>query len=448
MKTLADARAATCRAVELALAAGATAADAALVAQSSTSVEVRMGDLEDVQRSEGEKLGLRVFIGHKVASVSSSDFSADVLSELAARAVAMAGAASEDRYAGLAPEDLLLKAPPPDLDLDSGEDTDPRILQERALSCETAALSVPAVANSSGASASASSTLFALATSHGVDAAFRSSGQGCSVAVIASNADGQERDYAFHSARYASDLDDPRVIGERAGRRAADRLSPQPLKGGRMPVLFDPRVATSLLSHLASALSGNAVARRSSFLQDRMGERIFAPGITIVDDPLRRRGLRSHGFDGEGLPVHRMNIVEDGILKSWFAASAAARQLGIRPTGHAIRGPGGAPGSGPSNFWIERGERSREELLRAFPRALLVTELIGQGVNSVTGDYSRGASGFLLEHGEIVAPVSGATIASNLKHMFATLEPGSDLELRKGVDAPTLLVPEMTVAGG
>ncbi|MCJ7421577.1 TldD/PmbA family protein [Sphingomicrobium astaxanthinifaciens] len=448
MRNLEHARQATRRAVDLAIKAGASAADAALVASGSSSVEVRMGALEDVQRSEGEKLGLRVFLGQRVASVSSSDLSEDGLAGLASRAVAMAKAASEDEYAGLAPEAMLMDGAAPDLDLYEDNEPGPEALKERALECEAAALAIDKVANSSGASASASSSLFALATSHGVDAAFRSSGHGCSVAVIAEDASGSERDYAYHSARYLADLEDARAIGTRAGERAAARLSPRRFEGGRMPVLFDPRVATSLLSHLAAALSGNAVARRSSFLQDKMGEQVFAPGVTITDDPLRKRGLRSHGFDGEGLPVQRMHIVEDGRLQSWFAASAAARQLGIDPTGHAIRGPGGAPGAGPSNFWIEAGERSRAELLGAHPRCFLVTELIGQGVNGVTGDYSRGAAGFYVEHGEIVAPASGATIAANLKDMFATLEPGSDLELRKGVDAPTLLVPEMTVAVG
>ncbi|WP_265564517.1 TldD/PmbA family protein [Sphingomicrobium arenosum] len=449
MRNLDQARAATAQAVDLAMKAGASAADAALVASGSSSVEVRMGALEDVQRSEGEKLGLRVFLGQKVASVSSSDLSDEGLAGLASRAVAMARAASEDEYAGLAPEDLLMRGPAPDLDLyEDAEEPSPEALRERALACEAAALAIDKVKNSSGASASASTSLFALATSHGVDAAFRSSGHGCSVAVIAAAEGGSERDYAYHSARYLDDLEEAAAIGARAGERAAARLSPMKFEGGKMAVLFDPRVATSLLSHLSSALSGSAVARRSSFLQDRMGERIFAPGVTIVDDPLRRRGLRSHGFDGEGLPVKRMNIIEDGVLKSWFAASAPARQLGIAPTGHAIRGPGGAPGAGPSNFWIEAGTRSREQLLAAHPRCLLVTELIGQGVNPVTGDYSRGAAGFYVENGEIVGPASGATIASNLKDMFASLEPGSDLELRKGVDAPTLLVPEMTVAVG
>ena len=255
-----------------------------------------------------------------------------------------------------------------------------------------------------------------------------------------------QRDYAWHSARHAEDLEEPADIGRRAGTRAVARLGNVRLAPGKLPVIFDPRVAGSLLGHFAAAITGSAIARKSSFLLDKLGEQIFAKGVTIHDDPLRPRGLRSRAFDGEGLPVRPMDIVANGVLTSWLATSADARQLGIQPTGHAVRGVSGAPGAGPSNFYISAGERSREELLNAFPRAILVTELIGQGVNPVTGDYSRGAAGFLIEHGEIAGPVAEITIASTLQDMFARLEPASDLKFRRGVDSPTLLVPEMTVA--
>ncbi|MCM8557646.1 TldD/PmbA family protein [Sphingomicrobium sediminis] len=448
MRSLQHARDAAQAAVEKAKAAGADAADAAYVAQGSTEVEVRMGAMEDVSASEGEKLGLRVFIGQRVASVSTSALDGDALEDLATRAVAMARAASEDQYAGLAPADMLLDGEAPDLDLDPDEPTDPAELKDMALAAEAAALGVDRVTQSIGASASAQATRFALATSHGFSGAFSGSGRGLSISCIAGEGDAMERDYAFHSARYAEDLESPEEIGRRAGERAAARLGPVSFKPGKMPVIYDPRVATSLINHLCTAVNGAMVARRSSFLKDMMGERVFGSGVTITDDPLRRRGLRSHGFDGEGLPVKRMNIIEDGVLKTWFAASAAARQLGIDPTGHAIRGPGGSPAAGPSNIWIEPGKRSQDDMIAGVKRGFLVTELIGQGVNQVTGDYSRGASGFYIENGEIVGPASGATVASNLKDMFAALEPGSDLEIRRGVDSPTLLVPEMTVAIG
>ncbi|HEU5068725.1 MAG TPA: metallopeptidase TldD-related protein, partial [Sphingomicrobium sp.] len=243
-----------------------------------------------------------------------------------------------------------------------------------------------------------------------------------------------------------ADLDSPESIGKLAGERAAARLNPERPKSGPMPVLFDPRVSHTLLGHLAGAISGSSVARKSTFLLEKLGERIFAEGVTVVDDPLRLRGLRSRPFDGEGLRVERMEIVSDGVLRTWMADSASARQLGTAPTGHAARGAGGSPGISPSNFYMTAGKRSREELLALYPEALLVVELIGQGVNGVTGDYSRGAVGFLVRNGDIGPAVQEITIASNLADMFATLEPASDLEFRRGIDAPTILIPEMTVA--
>jgi len=255
-----------------------------------------------------------------------------------------------------------------------------------------------------------------------------------------------ERDYAWHSARFAADLEDSAAIGRRAGERTVARLNPVKVAAGRMPILFDPRVATTLLGHFISAITGSSVARKSSFLMGKLGQAVFAPGVSIHDDPTRKRGLRSRAFDGEGLPVRPMALVEDGVLKTWLAESASARQLGIAPTGHAIRGVGGSPGAGPSNLYLAAGDSTPDELRSRFPRCILVTELIGQGVNGLTGDYSRGAAGFLIEHGEVVGPVAEITIASNLIEMFASLEPANDLVFRRGIDSPTLLVPEMTVA--
>lgn len=257
-----------------------------------------------------------------------------------------------------------------------------------------------------------------------------------------------QRDYAWHSARHLNDLEAPDVIGRRAGERTVKKLGPVTFTGGEMAILFDPRVATSLLGHFAAAINGASIARQASFLLGKLGQKVFADGITIVDDPTRKGALRSRLFDGEGLPVKRMELVSDGRLNGWLAASAAARQLGIAPTGHAVRGISGPPGAGPSNLHIEPGARSREEMLAAEERAIFVTELIGQGVNGITGDYSRGASGFLIEKGAVVGPVSGITIASNLTEMLRTLEPANDLVFRRGIDSPTLRVPRMTVAAG
>jgi PmbA protein len=432
--------------VEQARAAGAEAADAIYVGERSSGVQVRKGALEDVHRSEGEEIGLRVFLGSKSASVASSDLSDEALAALVGRVLAMAAEAPEDSYAGLAPAELLMRGPLTDLDNWDGIEPDPAALKTRALEAEAAALAVAGVTNSNGGSASASASTIALATSHGFAGAYRASGHSCSASVVAGEGSGMQRDHAWHSARHAEDLEDPAEIGRRAGERAVARLGNVRVAPGKLPVLFDPRVAGSLLGHFAAAIVGSAVARKSSFLMDRLGEQVFAKGITIRDDPLRKRGLRSRAFDGEGLPVRPMDIVADGVLTSWLATSADARQLGIQPTGHAVRGVSGAPGAGPSNLFLGAGARSREELLSAFPRAILVTELIGQGVNGVTGDYSRGAAGFLIERGEIAGPVSEITIASNLKDMFAALEPANDLRFRRGIDSPTLLIPEMTVA--
>ncbi|MEO6255277.1 MAG: metallopeptidase TldD-related protein [Sphingomicrobium sp.] len=431
--------------VERAAAAGADAADAIYVGERSSGVQVRLGELEQINRSEGEEIGLRLFLGQRSATVASSDLGDDALAALVDRALAMAAEAPEDPFAGLAPQSLLQRGELPALDADDGQDPDPALLRANALAAEQAALAVAGVTNSSGGSAAASASTLALATSAGFAGAFRATGYSRSAGVISGEGAGMQRDHAWHSARHLDDVDAAEDIGRLAGTRAVARLNSTRPKPGRMAVLFDPRVASSLLGHFAGAISGSSVARKSSFLQDKLGSQLFGAGVAIVDDPLRQRGLRSRPFDGEGLAVARTELVSGGVLHSWIAESASARQLGIQPTGHAARGAGGAPGASPSNFYLAAGPRSRAELLAAFPEALLITELIGQGVNGVTGDYSRGAAGFMVRGGEIAEPVSEITIASNLIDMFATLEPGADLEFRRGVDAPTVLVPEMTV---
>jgi PmbA protein len=440
-----QARAIVERVVERAKSAGADAADAVYIGHHSSSVEVRMGELDSVGRSEGQDIGLRLFVGTRSASVSSSDLSDEALTTLVDRAKAMAQEAPEDPVAGLAPGELLERGDLPFLDALDGREPEPAELKERALRAEAASLKVVGVTNSTGAAAGVSGSIVALATSHGFSGAYATSGHSISAGVVAGEGAGMQRDSDWHSARHFEDLEDAHQIGRRAGERAVARLNPIRPKPGRMAVLFDPRVSTSLLGHLAGAINGQSIARKSSFLEGKLGQRIFGEGVTILDDPLRLRGLRSRPFDGEGLPVARCEIVSAGVLRTWMAESAAARQLGIAPTGHAARGVGGAPGVSPGNFYMAAGERSREQLLGAFPEAILVTELIGQGVNAVTGDYSRGAAGFMVRNGEIAEPVAEITIASNLIEMFATLEPASDLVFRRGVDAPTILVPEMTV---
>lgn len=432
--------------VDLARRKGADAADAAYVGERSQGVSVRLGQLEDVHRSEGEEIGLRVFIGKRNATVASSDLSKDALETLVDRALAMAAEAPEDQFAGLAPEELLSRGEPADLDLDDGGDPDPEALKDRALAAEDSARAVEGITNSGGGSASASANIFAMATSHGFSGVTRATGYSNSVSVVAGEGSTMQRDYAWHSARHLADLEAPEDIGARAAARAVGRLNPVSIKPGPMAVLFDPRVATTLIGHFVAAISGSSIARKTSFLLDALEKQVFADGVTIHDDPFRKRGLRSRAFDGEGLPVRPLDLVNDGILTTWLADSAAARQLGIQPTGHAVRGVSGSPGAGPANLHIAAGSRSREEMIAGIKQGILVTELIGQGVNGVTGDYSRGAAGFLVTDGQIGPSVAEITIASNLKQMFATLEPANDLRFRRGIDSPTLLIPEMTVA--
>jgi len=359
--------------------------------------------------------------------------------------MAMAAEAPEDPYAGLAPDAFLhagLNAP---IDSVDSVELGPEQMRAMALAAESAARAVEGVTNSSGGSAGSSAAVVALATSAGFSGAYGSTGYSCSAGVIAGEGATMQRDYASRSVRHFADLDAPEEIGRLAGERATARVGPVSVKGGRMPIIFDPRVSGSLLGHFIGAITGSSIARKASFLQDKLGQQLFRDDVGIVDEPLRPRGQRSRPFDAEGVRVVRRELVSGGVLNSWIADSESARQLGIDPTGNAVRSSG-SPGAGPSNLMLIPGKRSREQLLAAFPESILVTELIGHGVNSVTGDYSRGAVGFLIRNGEIVSPVAEITIASNLVEMFASLEPGSDLEFRRGIDAPTVLVPEMTVA--
>ncbi|MFA7597506.1 MAG: metallopeptidase TldD-related protein, partial [Novosphingobium sp.] len=417
------------------------------IGSASESVQVRLGKLEDVERSESEQVGLRVFVGQRSASIQATDLSDAALGELAERAVAMARAAPEDPFAGLADEALLMRGQQLNLDLcDAGE---PRPEQLRALAeeAEDAARAVAGVTNSEGGSASFGRSLVALATSHGFSGAYEGSSHGLSASVVAGNGGNMQRDYAWRQTRHAADLPSGAEIGRLAGERAVARLDPGRLASGTMPVVFDPRVGGSLIGHLISAMAGAAIARRSSFLLERLDEVLFDPAIRIVDQPHLLRGLRSRPFDGEGLPTAARDLVADGRITGWLAESASARQLGIAPTGHASRGSSGAPGVSASNVHMEPGAASRDELIADIADGVLVTELIGHGVNGVTGDYSRGASGFRIVNGEIVGPVAEFTVAGNLVDMFRALTPASDLEWHQSINVPTLRVDGMTVAG-
>ncbi|HEY0411939.1 MAG TPA: metallopeptidase TldD-related protein [Allosphingosinicella sp.] len=433
--------------VERAAGAGADASDALYFGDASTGVSVRLGELEDVSRSEGEAIGLRVFAGRRSASVTSSDLSEEALSRLVERAVAMAREAPEDPWAGLAPKDWLARGALPDVEGDDGRDPAPAELKQRALAEEEAARSVPGVTNSEGASVSAGRTVIALATSHGFCRGYTTSGYSGTASVIAGAGGNMQRDHAHHGVRHYEDLDPPEALGRLAGERAVARLDPRKVESGAMPVIFDPRVGAGLVSHFLAAIAGSAIARRTSFLLGREGEPVFAQGVTIRDDPHRRRGLRSKPFDAEGLPTRPSDLVASGRLTGWLLDSASARQLGLEPTGHAARGSSGPPGAAATNVHMVPGPLSAAELIGDIGRGVYVTELIGQGVNAVTGDYSRGASGFIIEKGEIGPAVAEITIAGNLLDMFRRLTPASDLDFRRAINVPTLRIEGMTIAG-
>lgn len=433
--------------VERARRAGADSADAAYSADASESIQVRLGKLEDVERSESEYIALRAFVGQSSASVGSSDLGDAALDALAARVVAMARAAPEDAYAGLAAAELLATGPWPDLAIVDPAEPGPADLRGLAEAAEASARAVSGVTNSEGASASAGRAVFALATSDGFAGAYETTSRSLSASVIAGEGSGMQRDYAWRVARHGADLPPPDEIGRTAGERAVRRLAPGRLASGSLPVVFDPRIGGSLVGHLLGAMSGAAIARGASFLLGREDEQLFDSAVTIIDDPLRPRGLRSRPFDGEGLPTARRALVEQGRITGWLMNAAAARQLGGQPTGHAARGGGGAPGISASNTHIEPGSVTPQALIADIADGVYVTEMIGMGVNGVTGDYSRGASGFRIVGGEIAGPVAEFTIAGNLIEMFRAMIPANDLEWDHAVNVPTLRIDGMMIAG-
>ena len=433
------------RLVEAARVAGADAADAVAVRSLALAIELRDGAVEETESAEGDDIGLRVLVGKRQAVVSTNDLAGD-LGALAERAVAMARAAPEDEYAGLADPDLLAHDFP-DLDLIDPEMPNVVQLEAMARAAEEAALSVPGVAKSGGASASAGFGGMVLVTSHGFRGAFLGSNRALSMTAIAGEGTGMERDYDYSSVRHGADLESADKIGRTAGERAVARVGPRKVSTRKVPVVFDRRVAGTLVSHLASAANGASVARKTSFLRDKMGAKLFADGVRIIDDPLRKRGLRSHPFDGEGVAGKRLALIDDGVLRSWLLDCATARELKLMTTGHAQRGTSSTPSPGPSNLHMEAGTVSPDELIADIKDGFYVTDLIGMGVNMVTGDYSRGASGFWIENGKRTYAVSEVTIAGHLLDMFRTLTPADDLEFRYGTNAPTLRLEGLTVAG-
>jgi PmbA protein len=431
--------------VAAARAAGADAADALLVQGTSLSVSRRLGAVEHLERAEGFDLGLRVFVGKRQAIVSSTDPDRAGFATLAERAVAMARAVPEDRFSGL-PEAVPALAR--DLDLDDSAEPGAEDLLARAAAAEEAALATPGVTNSNGAEAGFHRARIAILASNGFAGEYARSSHSVSVSAVAGEGTAMERDYDHSVAVHLADLEDAASLGRSAGERAVRRLNPTRPASRRLTVIYDPRVAGSLLGHLTAALNGAAVARGTSFLRDRMGERVLAAGLTVRDDPLRRRGLRSRPFDGEGTPGEGLALVEDGVLRSWVLDWRSARQLGLRSTGHASRGVSSPPSPATTNLWLEPGSVSPAALMSDIEEGFYVTEMMGSSVNAVTGDYSRGASGFMIRRGELAEAAAGVTIAGNLKDMFLHMAAADDLRFRRGVDAPTLRVDGMTLAGG
>jgi PmbA protein len=429
--------------VEAAKRAGADAADAVAVRGRSTGVSVRLGKVEGTESSESEDVSLRVFVGKRVASVSAT--AASDPKALAERAVAMAKVSPEDSYQGLADPSLLAKRTP-DLDLFDATEVSADRLKEDALAAEEAALAVKGITNSAGSGASAGLGGLVLATSHGFLGHYVASRFSRSASVIAGEGTGMERDYEFSSRQHFSDLDAPQDIGRKAGERAVRRIGARKAATGPVNVVFDPRVARGIAGHLAGAINGASVARKTSFLRDMMGKQVAASSITVTDEPLRRRGQASRPFDGEGIEGEKLFMVEKGVLNHWFLSTSAARELGLVTNGRGSRN-GSSVSPSSTNLAIEPGERSPEDMIASLKTGFYVTEVFGQGVDMVTGEYSRGASGFWIENGQLSYPVAEVTIASNLKTMFLNMVPASDLDRNFGTAAPTLLIEGMTLAG-
>ena len=432
--------------IRRARAAGADAADALAYDSQSLSVSRRLDKPERVERSESRDLGLRVFVGQRQAMVSTSERTPSALADLVERAVSMARAVPEDAFCGLADPSQLARSWP-ELELADPSEPSPESLMAMTQEAEASAMAVQGVTNSEGADAGWGRSDIALVASNGFAGCYSRSSWSVSVAVLAGEGTGMERDYDYSSTVFASDLRSAADIGRSAGERAVKRLNPRKGPTSTLPVVFDPRVSNGFIGALAGAISGPSIARGTSFLKDRLGTQLFAAGINIVDDPFIVRGLRSRPFDGEGVAPARRAIVEDGKLTTWFLDLRSARQLGLVTTGHAARGAGSAPSPSPSNLALMPGAKSPAELIAEIESGLYVTELMGMGTNGVTGDYSRGAAGFWIEKGQLAYPVSEMTVAGNMKDMFPRITPANDLVRRYGIDAPTIRIDGMTIAG-
>lgn len=432
--------------ISMARKAGADSADALMIDSTDLSVSMRLGALESLERSEAKDLGLRVFVGQRQAIVSSTDRSSKALAELADRAVSMARLAPEDAFCGIASPDEIAKAYPKLDTADTAEFLAEQLIAQ-AQEIEDAARAVKGVTNAEGVSAGWGRSQVAFAASNGFSGMTTRTGYSLSASVVAGEGTGMQRDYESASRVFAADLPAPASVGASAGERAVRRLDPKKMATSKAPVFFDPRVANELVGCFLSAISGAAVARGTSFLKDKLGEKVFAESISILDDPHRARGLRSRAFDCEGLLPQPRKLIDAGALTTWLLDLRSARQLKMRSTGHASRSTSGPSSPSPTNVYLEAGSLSPQELMRDVAQGFYVTETMGSGINGVTGDYSQAASGFWIENGQITFPVSEMTIAGNLKDMFLHTTAANDLDFRYGIDAPTLRIDGMTIAG-
>jgi PmbA protein len=429
-----------------ALAKGADAADAVHIESQSLAVAQRLGRPEKLERSESSDIGLRVLFGKRQAIVSSSDASSKALEELIDRVISMAKVVPEDPYCGLAEKKQLVTEI---IDVDNFDPSEPstETLVDWANRAEDAARSVAGITNSEGAEAGWGRATVSVAATNGFAQVYSGSHYSLSASVLAGTGVKMERDYDYTGAVYADDMISPEEIGRNAGNKAVKRINPKKVNTTQVPIIYDPRVSRGILGHLLSAINGSSIARNTSFLAEKMGKKIFGNNISIYDDPHRPRGLRSKPFDGEGVANKKRKIIDNGRLTTWLLDLRSARQLGLETTGHASRGVGSPPSPSSTNVYLEPSSISPKELINDIKNGLYITELIGMGINGLTGDYSRGAAGYWIENGEITYPVSEVTIAGNLNDMFLNLTAANDLDYRYGVDAPTLRIEGMTLAG-
>lgn len=425
--------------------AGADAADAVLSHGASLSVTRRAGETEHLERAEGHDLGLRVFVGQRAAIVSATSVDPAGFDRLVDRAIAMAKVVPPDPFGGLAEA----MAPPEaiDLDLNDGAEPEAATLIARAEAAEAAARGTAGITNTEGGEAGFSRTSHTLVTSAGFAGTVTRSSHSISAVAVAGTGVGMQRDYDYSSMVHLADVESPEEIGLSAAKRALARLDPKRPKTTRLTVIFDPRVASSLVTSLAGMVNGQSVARGTSLLKDKMGERVFREGVSIIDDPRRPRGPRSRPFDAEGVPTRRRAVIDNGILTTWLLDSRSARQLKLPTTGHAARSAGGTPQPMNTNLYMEPGTLTPAELMADIAEGLYVIELMGGSMNPVTGDYSRGAAGFMIRNGQLAEPVAEITIAGNGLEMFRELTPANDLRFRRGTDAPTIRIDGMTMAG-